>query len=59
MVGTKGARGPPGPPGKCSCGSVSSSPFDDYPSRGNYPKVPAVRNQWSCQMQKVMYSIQP
>ncbi|XP_022624187.1 acetylcholinesterase collagenic tail peptide-like [Seriola dumerili] len=39
MVGTKGARGPPGPPGKCSC---SSSAFDDYSSRGNYPKVPAI-----------------
>lgn len=45
MVGTKGGRGPPGPPGKCSCGSLSNSPFDDYPSRGNYPKVPAVRHQ--------------
>lgn len=44
MVGTKGARGPPGPPGKCSCSSLSSSPFDDYSSRGNYPRVPAVRN---------------
>lgn len=44
MVGTKGARGPPGPPGKCSCSSLSSS-LDDYPSRGNYPKVPAVRNE--------------
>lgn len=43
MVGTKGARGPPGPPGKCSCSSLSSSPFDDFSSRGNYPKVPAVR----------------
>nr|XP_046255949.1 acetylcholinesterase collagenic tail peptide isoform X1 [Scatophagus argus] len=42
MVGTKGARGPPGPPGKCSCSSLSTSPFDDYPSRGNYPKVPAI-----------------
>ncbi|XP_045901957.1 acetylcholinesterase collagenic tail peptide isoform X1 [Micropterus dolomieu] len=42
MLGTKGARGPPGPPGKCSCSSLSSSPFDDYPSRGNYPKVPAI-----------------
>lgn len=45
MVGTKGARGPPGPPGKCNCGSLSSSPYDDYPSRGNYPKVPAVRTK--------------
>uniref|UniRef100_A0A3Q3VZS3 Uncharacterized protein n=1 Tax=Mola mola TaxID=94237 RepID=A0A3Q3VZS3_MOLML len=42
MVGTKGARGPPGPPGKCSCSSLSSSPFDDFSSRGGYPKVPAI-----------------
>nr|XP_020468382.1 acetylcholinesterase collagenic tail peptide isoform X2 [Monopterus albus] len=42
MVGAKGARGPPGPPGKCSCSSLTSSPFDDYPSRGNYPKVPVI-----------------
>ncbi|KAI3360948.1 hypothetical protein L3Q82_013155, partial [Scortum barcoo] len=42
MVGTKGARGPPGPPGKCSCSSLSSSPFDDSASRGNYAKVPAI-----------------
>ncbi|KAF3691825.1 2-hydroxyacyl-CoA lyase 1 [Channa argus] len=42
MVGAKGARGPPGPPGKCSCSSLSSSSFDDYSSRGIYPKVPAI-----------------
>lgn len=42
MVGSKGARGPPGPPGKCSCNSLSNSPFDNYPSRGNYAKVPAI-----------------
>ncbi|TMS11426.1 Acetylcholinesterase collagenic tail peptide [Larimichthys crocea] len=35
-------EGPPGPPGKCGCSSLSSSPFDDYSSRGNYPKVPAI-----------------
>lgn len=44
MVGSKGARGLPGPPGKCSCGAVSHFPYDDYSSRGLYPKVPAVRN---------------
>lgn len=42
MVGSKGARGPPGPPGKCNCNSLSNSPFDNYPSRGNYAKVPAI-----------------
>lgn len=42
MVGTKGARGPPGFPGKCSCSSLSSSTFEDYSSRGNSPRVPAV-----------------
>lgn len=46
MVGSKGARGPPGPPGKCGCSSLSSPPFSDYSSRGNYPKVPAVRNYY-------------
>ncbi|CAG12007.1 unnamed protein product, partial [Tetraodon nigroviridis] len=42
MVGTKGARGLPGPPGKCSCGALSHFPYDDYSSRGHYPKVPAI-----------------
>ncbi|XP_028985840.1 acetylcholinesterase collagenic tail peptide isoform X2 [Betta splendens] len=42
MVGAKGARGSPGPPGKCSCSSLSSSPFDEHPTRGNYAKVPAI-----------------
>lgn len=42
MVGTKGARGPPGPPGKCSCSSLSASPYDDYPHTGTYAKVPVV-----------------
>uniref|UniRef100_A0A3B4ABC2 Uncharacterized protein n=1 Tax=Periophthalmus magnuspinnatus TaxID=409849 RepID=A0A3B4ABC2_9GOBI len=42
MVGSKGARGPPGPPGKCGCNSLSNSPFDNYPSRGNFAKVPAI-----------------
>uniref|UniRef100_A0A3B5AU41 Acetylcholinesterase collagenic tail peptide-like n=1 Tax=Stegastes partitus TaxID=144197 RepID=A0A3B5AU41_9TELE len=45
MVGTKGARGPPGPPGKCSCSSLSGSPFDDYTSTGNYPKIFVVSNE--------------
>ncbi|XP_005738512.1 uncharacterized protein colq isoform X4 [Maylandia zebra] len=42
MVGAKGARGPPGPPGKCSCSSLSSPPFENYASTGNYLKVPAI-----------------
>ncbi|KAF7669419.1 hypothetical protein LDENG_00186660 [Lucifuga dentata] len=42
MVGAKGARGPPGPPGKCSCGSLSSFPYEDPNSRSSYPKVPAI-----------------
>lgn len=46
MVGAKGARGPPGPPGKCSCSSLSSPPFENYASTGNYLKVPAVRDEW-------------
>lgn len=43
MVGAKGARGPPGPPGKCGCNSLSSPPYENYATAGNYPKVPAVR----------------